>query len=217
MAEALPAGEPRTQGLVAWTPWRLPPEALAHRAPILGVGWFAGCFFYALLVESRRLADVGRAHARVDLLDLRPLASIPRQGLRHALLGAGLFAIVSLALVDVAIAPKLIDVLVAALLANAALSAAALLLPARGLRDAIVAAKRAELDATVTGLRRSRESAPGARPLADLLAWRAFVAAVPKWPFDAPTVGRFLLYLAIPLVSWLGGALVERPVDALLS
>jgi hypothetical protein len=29
--------------------------------------------------------------------------------------------------------------------------------------------------------------------------------------------GRFLLYLAIPLGSWLGGALVERLLDALLS
>jgi hypothetical protein len=203
--------------LAAWTPWRLPPEALAHRALILGIGWLAGRFFHALLVESRRLAHVGRALVHVDLLDLRPLVPISRQGLRHALLGAGLFAILALALVDFAIAPKLIDVLVAALLANAALSAAALLLPARGLRDAIAAAKRVELDAAVTELRRSREGAPGARSLADALAWRAFVASVPEWPFDAPTVGRFLLYLAIPLGSWLGGALVERLVDALLS
>lgn len=203
--------------LDAWTPWLLPPEALAHRVLILAVGWFVGRFFYALIVESRRLARIGRGLVGVDLLDLGPLAAIPRQGLRHALLGAGLFAILALALVDFAIAPRLIDVLVVSLLANAALSATALLLPARGVREAILAAKRAELDATVTELRRSRAGAPGARPLADVLGWRTYVQAVPEWPFDAPTVGRFLLYLAIPLGSWLGGALVERLVDALLS
>jgi hypothetical protein len=203
--------------LDAWTPWKLPPEALAHRALLPGVGWLAGRFFYALVVESRRLARIGRTRVAIDLLDLRPLAPIPRQGLRHALLGAGLFAIVALALVDVGIAPHLLQVLALALVANATFAAAALLLPARGLRDAILAVKRAELATTDADLRRARAGAPGARPLADVLAWRAFVEAVPEWPFDAPTVGRFLLYLAIPLGSWLGGALVERVVDALLS
>lgn len=203
--------------LGAWAVWKLPAEAVAHRALLPWVGWFAGRFLYALLVESRRLARIGRTQVAVDLLDLRPLAPIARQGLRHALLGAGLFAIVALALADVDIAPNLLDVLVPALLANAALSAAALLLPARGVRDAILAAKRAELDATDRDLRRARAGAPGARPLADVLAWRAYVQAVPEWPFDAPTLGRFVLYLAIPLGSWLGGALVERLVDALLS
>jgi hypothetical protein len=201
----------------AWTPWLLPPEALAHRVLLPWVGWFTGRFFHALLAESRRLSRVGRTQVAVDLVDLRPLAPIPRQGLRHALLGAGLFAIVALALADADIAPNLLDVLVPALFANAALTAAALLLPVRGLREAVVAAKAAELDAAVADLRRARDGAPGARPLADVLAWRAFVEAVPEWPFDAPTVGRFLLYLAIPLGSWLGGALVERLLDALLS
>jgi predicted MFS family arabinose efflux permease len=28
--------------------------------------------------------------------------------------------------------------------------------------------------------------------------------------FDAPTLTRFFLYIAIPLGSWIGGALVER-------
>jgi hypothetical protein len=203
--------------LDAWTPGHYRPEALAHRALLPWIGWFGGRFVYALLVESRRLSWIGRTQVAVDLVDLRPLVPIPRQGLRHALLGAGLFAILALALADAHIAPNLLDVLAPALLANAALAAAALLLPVRGLREAVVAAKQAELDAAVADLRRARTGAPGARPLADVLAWRAFVEAVPEWPFDAPTVGRFLLYLAIPLGSWLGGALVERLLDALLS
>ena len=42
------------------------------------------------------------------------------------------------------------------------------------------------------------------------------VGAVPEWPLDAPTLRRFVLYLAIPFGSWLGGAVVERIVDLVL-
>jgi hypothetical protein len=39
---------------------------------------------------------------------------------------------------------------------------------------------------------------------------------VREWPFDAPTLARFLLYVAIPLGSWIGGALAERLLGAAL-
>ncbi|HSJ99262.1 MAG TPA: hypothetical protein VLC53_19460, partial [Myxococcota bacterium] len=108
-------------------------------------------------------------------------------------------------------------VLGAGLVASALLSATVLVLPLRGARDAIAAAKRAELEAVREALRAARAQYPGARPFADVLAWRSFVDSVPEWPFDAPTLLRFALYVAIPVGSWLGGALVERLVDALLS
>jgi hypothetical protein len=200
-----------------WAISRLPPEALVHRLLLPWLGWFLGRFVYALLVESQRLSRIGRELVRVDLLDLRPLAPIARQGLRHALLSAGLLAILALALIDVDIAPNLLSVLAAGLTVNAILSAVLLLLPARGVSRAIAAAKERELEWCAAELRRSREGAPGARPLADLVSWRSFVASVPEWPFDAPTLTRFALYLAIPLGSWLGGALVEHLVDRLLS
>jgi hypothetical protein len=121
----------------------------------------------------------------------------------------------ALALADVEIAPNLLGTLAALLVFNAVISAAALLRPMAGARDAIRRAKDAELDRTVDELRRARDGAGGARPLGDLLTWRRFVESVPEWPFDAPTPGRFVLYLAIPLGSWLGGALVERALDVL--
>ena len=40
--------------------------------------------------------------------------------------------------------------------------------------------------------------------------------SVREWPFDAPSMLRFALYLAIPLGSWLGGAFVERLLGAAL-
>ena len=46
--------------------------------------------------------------------------------------------------------------------------------------------------------------------LGALAAYRQSVESVREWPFDTPTLLRFLLYLALPLGSWLGGAIVER-------
>jgi hypothetical protein len=203
--------------LETYDPRTLPPEAIFHRLFLPWIGWFLGRFVYATIAASRRLSRIGRTLVRVDLLDLRPLAPITRQGMRHALIAAGLLSILALVLVDVDNAPNLLTVLGAGLAANGVLSATGLLLPLRGVRDAIAAAKNAELDAVRDALRAARDGAPGARPLADLLAWRHYVASLPEWPFDAPTLLRFALYLAIPLGSWLGGALVERVVDALLS
>jgi hypothetical protein len=203
--------------LRTYDPRTLPPEAIFHRLFLPWIGWFLGRFVYGTIAESRRLSRIGRTLVRVDLLDLRPLAPITRQGMRQAGIAAGLLSILALALVDVDLAPNLLAVLGAGLAANGLLSATALLLPLRGVRDAIAAAKAAELDAARDALRAARDGAPSAPSLADVLAWRSYVASVPEWPFDAPTLLRFALYLAIPLGSWLGGALVEHVVDRWLS
>ena len=49
-----------------------------------------------------------------------------------------------------------------------------------------------------------------------LLAFENRIESVREWPFDAPTLTRFFLYVAIPLGSWVGGALVERLLGAAL-
>ena len=56
--------------------------------------------------------------------------------------------------------------------------------------------------------------APGR--LADLVAYYGLIESVRGWPVGASTWLRFALYLGIPLGSWLGGALVERLLGAVL-
>jgi len=53
--------------------------------------------------------------------------------------------------------------------------------------------------------------------LTDLVTYRESVLTTPEWPFDTPSVTRFGLYLLIPVGSMIGGAFVERIVDALLA
>ncbi len=110
-----------------------------------------------------------------------------------------------------------------------AMALATLLLPLRGVRRRVRRAKAEELarvDEAIRGQRRALltpgdpnhvTDGPPAASLADLLAYRELVTSVREWPLDATTIARFGLYVAIGLGSWVGAAMVERLVDALLS
>jgi len=52
--------------------------------------------------------------------------------------------------------------------------------------------------------------------LAPLLTWRREVAALPDWPFDTGIVGRLVLYLIIPPLTWVGAALIQHVVETLI-
>jgi hypothetical protein len=217
VAVAIPFWIDRTPA--AWVLWRYNAEPIAERILLPVMGWLGGHFFYCIVAESRRLSRIGREHVRVDLLDLRSFAPLTRQGLRQALLTVGVVSIAGLYLYDYD-KRGLFAVVAISLAVVLGLAAVAMLLPLRGAHDAIAAARRAELDWCDAALRRARASlaadgaARSAAPaVADLVAWRSLVAAVREWPVDAPTLSRFVLYLAIPLGSWLGGAVVDLLVE----
>jgi hypothetical protein len=100
----------------------------------------------------------------------------------------------------------------------------AFVFPVRGLRRQIRARKAEELARVREEIHRDRElvaklgaeSIEAGGRLPGLLAYVNQVESVREWPFDAPTLTRFFLYVAIPLGSWVGGALVERLLGAAL-
>jgi hypothetical protein len=101
---------------------------------------------------------------------------------------------------------------------NSVLAVVVFALPVRGLRRQIQARKAEELarvreevrlDRDLVARRESDSAEAGAR-LPGLLAYAKQIESVREWPFDAPTLTRFFLYVAIPIGSWVGGALVER-------
>ena len=101
------------------------------------------------------------------------------------------------------------------------MAVAGLLLPVRGVRRRVRLEKQREIEWCRNALREHRASRDAgadqrAGRLADVLAYRDHVEAVREWPFDTAAWLRFGLYLLIPVGSWLGGALVERVIDALL-
>ena len=181
------------------------------------VGWSLGVFVYATLAYARRFSDLAGQIERIDLLDLQTLAPFARQGLRSALLWLLLLSLVSLNAVDLV---WFFSIAVIALVGGTAV----LILPVRGIHTRLRQAKQAELERVHAAIRGDPDALSGSLisahgtslRLSDLLAYRKFLESVREWPFDAPTMLRFALYLAIPLGSWLGGAFVERLLGAAL-
>ncbi len=193
------------------------PEVVWHRITTPLIGWFLLRLFYAVLAESGRLSRVAARMETVDLWDLRPLAPFTRVGLTHALLAIGFFSLFALFLSEEGFV--FMVGFIGLMMTGLALSG--LLLPVRGVRQRIRAAKQAEFDWCNAALRAARTELSQEGPstenrMADILAYKGAVEAVREWPFDASTFRRLGLYAVIPVASWTGGALMERAFDALL-
>lgn len=162
------------------------------------------------------LSQLARMHARVDLLDPSRLQVFARQGLRYAFywfLGSS----IALLLVLQSRVPWLP---VPVILITVALGVWAMMSATRGVQARVAEVKRRELVRVRAEIARSREAlgredGNGAE-LPALLAWEARVVSVPEWPFDTSTLLRFGLLILVPVGSWLGGALVERLLNAAL-
>lgn len=182
--------------------------------------WNFGVLLATVRSHARSFSQIARESERFDLLRVHVFRPFARYGLGCALLWSIALGLWSLNLIDRGFASSV------ALIGVVALSGAggALLLPLRGAHSRIIREKEAELlriDAALSGDREAMtRSAIGVwQPslgFADLLAYRGFVEGLREWPLDTPTLTRFALYLGIPVGSWLGGAFVERVVDALL-
>lgn len=169
---------------------------------------------------SRELSRAAERWAEVDVLDPTRLSPLARRGLQSALLivlGISIFSLVY-RVDNLSLAVPVAQVL------TVFLAAVALLLPSLGVHRRLRAARREELADVSRELRALRAEgagaasgpagAPGVPRLAALLTLRQQLESAREWPFDLGTLGRFALYAAIGLGSWLGGALVERLVDA---
>ena len=175
---------------------------------------------YLEITLARSFSRLGDRLAEVDLLDPGLLDTFGRRGLRSVLLWMLFVAFYALLYTGNWAA----DLLPLALVAIAAYGVIGFLLPVVGARRRIRTEKRAELVRVRAAIHSLRELAlrqePEARPpggqLADLLAYESRIASVREWPFDASTLLRWALYVALGLSSWLGGALVERALGTLL-
>jgi hypothetical protein len=184
------------------------------------VAWNVGVLAHATLLRARRFAALGARLPAIDLLDLEPLAPFARQGTRSVLPLLVVAALFALNLVDEGFRWPLAILIPLQLV----FAAVVLRVSVSGVRERLREAKRAAITRANTALRRELSAGlgeggaegRGALPVGDLLAWRHYVAGLPEWPFEAGALVRFGLYAAIPLGSWLGGALVERLIDAFI-
>lgn len=181
------------------------------------MGWTGARLGFADVSMTAGFARLG-AHARVDLLDGRPLDPFVRKGQRSVVIWILFSSLLSLFWFAGTAASLNQLVLVLVLV----LATAALLAPLSGVRRRIVAVKQAELSRINDAIRRERGRIPGEGEqwetprLANLIAYRQLVEAVHEWPLTAPALLRFALFVLIGLGSWLGAALVERALESAL-
>ena len=199
----------------AWREWSY--DVVWHRATTVFFVWWLGCLSLVTVVESVRLSRLSDSIAALDLLDLDPYQPLIRQGLTNALLIIGVVSVMSLLGIDSRYWPALVGFWVM----FTVLAWVGLMLPLRGIRRKIRAAKLEEIDWCRSALRAARDelkaSTESKRSMVELSAYKSTIENLRNWPFDNPTLLRFSLYLLIPLGSWLGGAFVERGLDLILS
>ena len=178
-------------------------------------GWTIGRALLHDVSVSRTFSRLGASPALpFDLLDASAFRPLTRYGLRTVLLWVGWFALLSLFWIGPEAANPANAFAIVPLLVIATV---AFVLPVWGAHVRLRDARRAELARADEALRGARDGlyAPGPSDarVANLVAWRTRVEAVREWPFDAPTVLRFLAFLALGVGSWLGGAVVDRILD----
>jgi hypothetical protein len=218
-------------GLALWgiTAWRLL-DRMNPADALLTSSWFmvitplllcllARAFFFTAL-GLRGLSQLADDEMEIDLLDPTPLERFALIGLRNSLAWIVASTLTSLLFLNIPV--QALVQLFPLLLAIFALAVAALAVPLRRARRVVVRAKRGELRRINAEIREcsgallAGDAGVAATRLPGLIAYRDLVEEVREYPLDTRILTRFLLYLTIPVLGWVGGALVERLVDAVL-
>ena len=170
--------------------------------------------FFVFIRALWRLRRLGKV-AEVNLLESRPLAAFGRAAAWIALFGAGNAVIFTLTTV----VGRFGEAEVPSLVFQTLFLTAALYLPLSGARVGIRAAKQAELDRIAAELGHHGNvlgEVDGPDRVVRLMAYRERIQSVSEWPFGVGTAPRALLYVALPLLSWIAAAMVERSLDVVL-
>lgn len=175
---------------------------------IVGLVLFVSCH------ECWILGRLGK-EVPIDLYNLDKLNGFGRAGLNNLLMVVGALAITTVQSIDQEFrAENYLNGLLVGLPAAIVLIA----LPIATLPGRIRRAKQAELvqlDLAIEGASRDLQSGDLLR-LNGLLERREFIKGLRHWPMDLSIFSRFVLYVFIPPLAWIGAALVEMYLDSML-
>jgi len=177
-----------------------------------------GKYFYLTIDEGRLWSRLRKEVAAPDIFDPGKLHPVTKASMRGAftwIIGAtiGSLFFLSSGIDRFVLLPFFMGIGFVAVLN--------LLVPLFGWHQKIVAEKERQLgevhlviERCWTKLKAASDDDGALAKMGGLLAMEARIQAAREWPIDFSTIGRLAFYLAIPLVSWIGGALMERAVDA---
>ncbi|WOF74709.1 hypothetical protein QMT40_002368 [Parvibaculaceae bacterium PLY_AMNH_Bact1] len=175
-------------------------------------------YFYLTIDEGRLWSRLRRDTAAPDIFDPKKLQPVTRASMRGAftwVIGAtiGSLFFLSSGIDRFVLLPFFMGIGVVAILN--------LLVPLFGWHRKIVREKERQMsevqlviDRYWLRLKVAEDDEAALSKMGGLLAMEARIQAAREWPIDFSTIGRLAFYLAIPLFSWIGGALMERAVDA---
>lgn len=201
----------------------VPENLAAHKWEY--AGWFVivvplqfaliGRSAYFMNLGNRAMREWANDHMQVDPLNPDALKPLARMALRSALewiivLTVGAFILLGQNLEPILMAPLYV--------AGFVLVYFSFTTPLRAANVKLVDAKHAslrELDAAMVVERRiieggGPEGADAGQRLIGLVAYRGIIADAREWPLDLAVLSRLGLYLAIPVLGWVGSALVEQ-------
>lgn len=196
-------------------PWDLAswsPEVVWHRLLGLWLGWWFGWMVLGIWRTSAHISRIGEQIDSIDILDLSPWTPFVQFGARTTLVLLGGVSLVLLFLIEPDQWPTVAIVTGLCI----PLTLLGLWLPVRGVHARIREVKQVEL-VWVRGRIQQvstqfRQTATVMSPgeIADLSAYLRLIEDVPEWPIEGSTLAQVLLYLLLPVASWLGSLLIEN-------
>lgn len=176
---------------------------------------------YFMNLGNRAMREWANAHMKVDPLNPDALKPLARMALRNTLEWVVVLTVGSLILLGQNLEPVLMAPLYGAGLVLVYFSFTT---PLRSANEKLVHAKQVnlrELDAAMNAERRIIEGggpdgADAGQRLSGLVAYRIIVADAREWPLDLAVLSRLGLYLAIPIIGWVGSAIVEQLLNSAL-
>jgi len=205
---ALLAGEPTSRGFV----WSLSMAVLTWISILQAYNVvFSGVF------QFKRL---GERHTSIDILDMAPLNTYSKVGISTLLIIVGSYTIVPVAYLDRA---ELLRPALLSLMISLPTALFFLLVPIVALHRRIKSEKRQELQIitrAITGqreiLHRSRLGTEAPVSTLDLLQYRKYVEDIDEWPIDHSGTIRMVVYVLVPVSSWVASHFVELLLRRLL-
>jgi len=190
------------------------PEIIAQRFLSPLFGFFSTQLLYVAAVEAWRFNRLARHVKQSELLERRTLDPFARQGLTNVLIVAIFPTILLFFTTNQGLALVIGSINALAV----AFAVAGLLGPLLGIHGRVATAKQEQMEWLSGELAKERAVLKGGKGnrFVALMAYRSYIESVQEWPLDGTTLTRLALYLAIPLFSWVGSAVVARIVDTAL-
>jgi hypothetical protein len=171
---------------------------------------------FVMIQNARLFRRIGAHHTHIDLYLPRTRRPYAQMATLYLLLVMGALAITPLQALD---AHLRIENYAWAFAIGVPLAIALPWITLSGIRNAAQAAKTHELerlDAEIANAPRTLE-VNAVQRLNALAQRRDYIAAQHAWPMDIRLVSRALFYIVIPPLAWVGAALVEVGIEALIS